>query len=653
MTRGLSDQLASEYGTLVLARLQSLALAARPRIASPRSGEAGGRIGVWEPRLTADGAVEFIRSKAFAHEWRFWADVERIPPKAGRRLVLLGESAARGYLYDPAVTPAAVLQSMLPGVEVVDLARTDLTAPALASMLDGLHALEPDVIVLFAGNNWHAVLFEIPDLQRLAAAIRERGYSGCRQVFIDEIVVPRARALMDSLASTGRDLGAKVVVVVPEFNLQDWRGEPSVLAPVLPGDGNSAWMQARRRGFEALGRRDIEVASAAAREMSSLDGGTSAVGPTLLADALLAAGRREKAREPLEAARDAVYGILVAHSPRCPAGVQEVLREKAAEHGFALVDLPHVFERALGGEIPDRRVFLDYCHLTLEGMRVAMTEVAARLNGESAAEALIVNAADEGVAHFLAAIHNAHYGQSAEIVRHHCARALELCPSVADQMLAFVDSQLRRAERWMCRSFETLSERPAVRRYLAAADPRVMSKLADVVLIEAMVSALESVGVAARATVARLLQENDQSRRPVDLLAAHRRATTFRERGGYSLAYERAYVRALDTLSVFFVARAEAGPLSCRLTCRLPGGEGEVAVRMNSVPAGILVVRREWATFDLTLPGAVGINRIELDWPLLSPPPGSIEHAACRLECGAYPDVLPAWGEVHAFTAGH
>jgi hypothetical protein len=442
LTGGLSRLLASEDGTLILARLQALALASRPRGAGPRPVQAGGRIGVWEPRLAAGSVLEFVRSRACAPEWRFWADVERIPPKVGPRVVLLGESAARGYLYDPAVTPAAVLQHMLPDREVIDLARTDLTGPELASLFDGLHALEPDAIVLFAGNNWHTVLFELTELHRLADAVRQRGYAGCRHLFVDDIVVPRARVLMDALAGAAREIGAEVVVV-PEFNLRDWHGEPSLLAPVLRAGGNAGWMEARRRGHAALQRNDLDGAAAAAAEMIALDGSTSAVGPALLAETLLAAGRQAEARVWLEAARDAVYGILVAHSPRCPEKVQGVLRDKAEEHGFGLVDLPRVFERVLGGELPDRRLFLD-----------------------------------------------------------------------------------------------------------------------------------------------------------------------------------------------------------------LPGGEGAVVVSVNGVAASTLRVRREWTTFELTLPGGAGVNRIELEWPSLPAPPDSLERAARRLERGTYPDVLPVFGEVHAFTIG-
>jgi hypothetical protein len=331
--------------------------------------------------------------------------------------------------------------------------------------------------------------------------------------------------------------------------------------------------------------------------------------------------------------------------------VQEVLREKAAEHGFVLVDLPRVFERALDGDLPDRRFFLDYCHLTVEGMRVAMAEVAARLDRDPSLGAQAVNPEDEAIAHFLAAIHNAHYGQSDEIVRHHCARALALSSTVADQMLAFVDSQLRPAERWMCTSFERLSRPPAVRRYLAAVDPRVMAKLADFGLVEAIVDALEEAGVAARAHVAALVADEGTAGRLVDLLTPRLRATTFRERSGHSLGPERAYVQSFDTVSTFALPRADAGSIRCSLTCRLPGGEGVVTVRMNGVPVRTVAAGRKWTTVVLTLPVDRGVNRIELEWPLLPPRADSLERAARRLESGVYPDVLPAFGEIHAFTA--
>jgi hypothetical protein len=654
LTRTLSGAFASEDGALLLARLQALSLAARLPVRRPSPGR-NDRIGVWKPRRGKGRGRELVRDPARAAEWRFWADVERIAPKRRRRVVLLGESVARGYLYDPALTPAGVLASMLPRREVVDLARTDLTMTELGGMLDGLHALEPDAIVLFAGNNWHNLGFELTDVARLAAAVRERGFAGTRRVFMDEMVLPRARALLDALAATARDLGAKVVVVVPEFNLRDWRSEPTVLAPVLPGEDNVVWLAAHARGREAMARGDLEAAAAAAGAMIDLDEGTSSSSQELLAAVLIARGRSAEARARLETARDAAFGLLAPHSPRCPAEVQDVLRGKSAEHGFALVDLPRVFERAQDGELPDRRLFLDYCHLTRAGIELAMGEVAARLRrpGSPAASrhhGPVLRPEDEAAAHFLAAIHNAHYGQTAEVLRHHCARALELAPAFAEVMRAYVESHLGPGERWMSASFDVLSAHPAISRYLSVSDPRLMEKLADFALIEAMVASLEEAGVHARAAAARAMAENDGPG-AIDLLRPSRRATTFRERGTHALGGERAYVQAFTPTSVFFLTRPRAGPVSFRLTCRLPGGRGEIAVGIDGGRDIRLAVQERWKTFEFELRAPEGLSRITLEWPVRAPPPDSLERAARRLERGSYPDVFPWFGEVHAFQA--
>jgi hypothetical protein len=72
---------------------------------------------------------------------------------------------------------------------------------------------------------------------------------------------------------------------------------------------------------------------------------------------------------------------------------------------------------------------------------------------------------------------------------------------------------------------------------------------------------------------------------------------------------------------------------------------------MNGSAAGALAADVRWKTFALDLVAQAGLNRIALEWPLLPPPAGAFERAARRLERGAYPDVLPVFGEVHAFTA--
>src|SRR6478672_6895491 len=89
-------------------------------------------IGIWE-RVTENDKVSFVRRMDTMDEWHFWANLGRIDPKGKKRRVLfMGESVARGYLYDPDFTPARALQMILDGqvgegeFEVIDLARTNL-----------------------------------------------------------------------------------------------------------------------------------------------------------------------------------------------------------------------------------------------------------------------------------------------------------------------------------------------------------------------------------------------------------------------------------------------------------------------------------------------------------------------------------------------
>src|SRR5688500_4168848 len=262
LTRQLADTFSSDEGSIVLARMQRLALAAARMPVPPRP-DSGLRLGIWEPRAAENGGLEFARIAATSDEWRYWADVDRIPRKTGRRVVLVGESVARAYLFDPELTLAGMLSASL-GVEVVDLARTDLGAAHLPVLFDALPVLEPDAVVLFAGNNWCGVRLELEELDLLANAVRTGGFSRSRALFL-EMIRGRARSTLDAIAA--RLEGIPLCVVVPEFNLQDWRSEPSVVVPVLAEI--ERWLDLQRQG--------------SADEMIALDGGTSAVSQHLAA----------------------------------------------------------------------------------------------------------------------------------------------------------------------------------------------------------------------------------------------------------------------------------------------------------------------------------------------------------------------------------
>lgn len=639
LTRQLAETLASDDGGILLARMQRLALAAARRPAPARP-DRGLRLGIWEPIAGDDGALEFARTADTTGEWRYWADVERIPRKTGPRVVLVGESVARAYLFDPEVTLAGMLAASL-GVEVVDLARTDLTSEQLPSLFDALPALEPDAIVLFAGNNWSSVRLELEELDLLAGAVRDGGFARCRAVFLDRLIRGRARATLDAIAT--RLEGVPLCVVVPEFNLKDWRSEGSVVVPVI--DDVARWLQ-----LQAEGRAD---------EMIALDGGASAVSQQIAAEQAMARGDTEEARRRLEAARDALCGLMIAHSPRCPGVVQEELRAAARQHGFQLVDLPQLFgdlhpglhpaaqsPRGGGPGLPDRRLFLDYCHLTGEGLSAAVTAIAdaiAPIVGVAAAPPPLPDAHVAACAHLLAAIHNAHYGQPADVVSYHAKRARELDPNIRGLAAALAEVVSRRSEAWLCRAWEVVGREPQGHRYLGAPEMMRAPRVADMTLANALAAAADADGL----VDAILLEEADSV--PLDLLAPRHRATTFRDVIGQGLGPLLGFVRATAPISRFVLARARAENLSARITLR---ASGVVAVVVNGVRVAELPAGMRWSTSALALPLERGHNLIELHWPPPRPDTSAqFERAARRLERGLYPEVLAAFGEVHAFVA--
>src|SRR5690349_9542189 len=70
-------------------------------------------IGIWE-RKEENGNVCFARRVDMMEVWHFWANVGRIEAKSSKlRVLFIGESVARGYLYDPGFTPALALQMIL------------------------------------------------------------------------------------------------------------------------------------------------------------------------------------------------------------------------------------------------------------------------------------------------------------------------------------------------------------------------------------------------------------------------------------------------------------------------------------------------------------------------------------------------------------
>jgi hypothetical protein len=629
-----------------------------------------------------------------------YATRKTIPAKktAKRRICFFGESAAAGYLYAPHLTPAQVLEEQLNHVEgagafeVVDLARTNETLRPLVATVQAAMQLAPDLLVIYTGNNWN--LLETPELSPYAPSVRAR-QSYAELLTAGGLLGPARRARMEIAQLAGEAfskiaaLGVPVVLVIPEVNLADWES----LQPVawLPREGTTRWYEAYRRAIVRLAEGNAKEAEAAAWEMVELDGGSNPTPFRLLARGFALEGREEAERDACISEVDsqpyALLGFLGA--PQVTTVAREILELAAETHGFAAVDLRPVFAEHGGSLLPGRRFFLDYCHLTVEGMQVAMAAVSAevlRLTGtegeprESWRDLLErlpapnVSPEADTVAKLGAALHNAHRllpvlpGTKLRLLEHWCQAALDASPDPGAVAEALLDIAAVRA-----------TPGPAV---LSAAFARNFASpyrlllqhgwrwdFLDADLLEATGNVLARAGhEKAGEEIDRLLLTGyplppegvDLSRPPFLVEPLARFFPEAMAGSGGSGLGRRATYRSPWPESSFCLICDASQDVDLVLTARLQSFSGaarksEVMLNLNGTSVGKIEIEERFRRHTLRIGRGLlrsGRNRLLLRWP---PPPPCGEEALAgarkRLEEGIEADLHPVFGEIYSLLA--
>jgi hypothetical protein len=655
-------------------------------IAARYRGDESAPIGIWMPD-TRDGRLVFVRDDtALTREW--WPPHSRLEPKRSLlplRIVLLGESTAAGWFYAPGLTPATVLAERLAAArgkgiyEVLDLTMVNLQAPPLTELAGAALQLDPDVMVVFAGNNWPLRLPFFPDVSaadgaEAAQALRAGGMAGLRRL-ADERTRTSASATVEILARLAEAGGVSLVVVIPEVSLGDWPRDRPV--PWLPGDAAARWHAAHARTLGALEAGAGPEAVHAARAMLELDGGVSATSHRLLGDALAAQGRAAEARAAYAAAVDARAWDNFPPLPSATSVVRDAIREGAAAQEIACVDLPAVLA-AESPEIPGRRLFLDYCHLTVEGMRVTMAAVAAevqrvvepapqRTSRRADARRTAAIAPDtDATVKFLTALYTAHWGQPPDLeagpgpalAREWLAAALQASPAIETALRAYAASRaaplsaaaLSSAHRQMAAAITELGHESTGGDGL---DPEVVETIRALLAARGRPLGDE--------VEAELIRHHGVGGGAVDLLhPPYHWRWLDRYEGGSGFGQDAgALYRARWPASHFCLVAEGVEAVRLALTARLPrvAGDraGELAVAVNGAPVGRAPLTDRWsrATLDLP-PGRLrrGFNRVTLRWPAL-PAEGdaALAQIARRLDQGIPTDLHPVFGELFTLRA--
>ena len=671
----LAESLCSEAGLAafrLMVRLQNLNSkreSAKGKSGEPKS-EAGqvARIGIWE-RQTTNGKTSFVRTSDEQGR-HLWADVEELASSSEKqRVVLIGESVARGFFYDPHVTPASLLGAMLSttaegDVEVVDLARIDLQMKQLLDLAESAAALEPDAIVIFAGNNWHPITgLTQQQLSEIALLVENSRSWTVVKDYLEERLREQVKSLLAELGEIQKNNGIPILLLIPEFNLLDWRSECDA-PPLLDDDDLLEWLSIQDRAKAALAEGRTEEAAKLARALIDLDGGTTPVGFNIQARLHRDAGATSGLRPLLEKARDAGISLTKHQTPRCFGTIQQVLREDAGQYDIRLIDLPSRFEDHLGGDIPGRRLFNDYCHLTLEGMRVAMASAAEQLlpilsRPPRTWRSLLTTefaVADKAIAEasFLAAVHNANWDNGAELVKFHLTNAIKQYPRILTLMRAFLDFHVRSAPSPLCAAFEQMARTEnlsLVSRLFRS--PRVEKNI-NFELVRAIVEVLEPFQSDITEYVRELLIAEHSTTVDRNLLEKFYSGMTSEQ----SWDQDRyGYYRACRRESRFVFICDEPEDTKLRITSRTnAGGSGQkIVIRVNGVAVDSFVAATRWQNVVLTVPGSVlskGINELEIVWPEKGWAfPTRAAGIVKTLDEGRVPEAGPIFGEVHMLLA--
>ncbi|MEO5346701.1 MAG: hypothetical protein H7834_10035 [Magnetococcus sp. YQC-9] len=631
-------------------------------------------IGIWEP-VEQDGQTIYRRSEVDPFTASRWSAAETIPAKsAKKRIIYLGESVARGFFFDPHFNPVRAMEAMLAGEEsacgheIIDLACNGLFMPALLKLAHDALALQPDLLILFAGNNWlepNALWRELTP--RMANALRTgTGVAGINRA-IETWLTERVEDLLNRLQTLAASQQVPVLVVIPEFNLVDFSSDSVAGLPLMRApEAHTLWQQVLDEAQTRLQQEDWNEAERFAVRLRELDDGATSQAWTLTARCQKARGDLETARTSLERARDAMLWCWPLLTPRRPQVVRETLMSRRDQLApwVTLLDLPEALSAWRNGALPDREIFLDYCHLTVEGTAMVAAEMVRAIRrildqAECDGVALAARAprpapAIVSRAHLFAAMHNASWGQSRELVRHHAQKAAA-CPEVAQLATLMADLACRRLPGALCDLF------PEV---LALDDLFAVFRLADMgerrhdLLIEEIKLAFTGCDPQlAERLKTRLSAAHGMGTEPVDLLDPYRHLTNWCQPGGEwwkSSTFFTSYTEESDFL---LHLTENSRPLTLTLTARMAEGVASgasIQIKLNGNDfATTAPVQARWTTHTITLPVAhlhPGKNLLTLIWPFPPSVATNWRQLADRLESGTQPMLFQPWGEIQTLV---
>ncbi|CAN5482039.1 hypothetical protein BH09BAC6_BH09BAC6_06510 [soil metagenome] len=650
-----------------------------PEVVPSRLTKNNKTIGIWKPEYV-NGEVSYKIDPKFSNSMHFWASVNTIPAKSDKkRIVFLGESVARGYLFDPYFNPAMALEKLLNGselidAEVIDLAKVSIEIEELTKLTTDSIGFDPDAIVVFAGNNWFSSFrnnltsnsaVEIDKIVNQYSSVEADG-SKCLnnqvfkqiKIYIESKLAEITVNYINCLTEISKTNNVPVVFIIPEFNLLDWKSTEAerILLRLSDADLNN-WLNAKQTAETAVANNDLESLAVAAGKMVEIDW-SHPLGYELLAKYYKETGNYDDARNCLENARDTSMFCRSSGQARVYKIIQDTLVEEAKKNDITIINLPEIFKKHLNGALPGRNLFIDYCHLNIEGINISMGKTAHKLLEIFKASPVDENKIDlsvinvdknvRAVAYLCAAVHNSHYGQTSEIVDYLCKQAFSSLDVIVDLVKRYADMATRKISTVLCKSHDEIVESEAILQYQRGVGfiSKTNNKLLDIDLVDTIVKELKAIGVDIEDEVTSLrIKEHGITSRGVDLLQSCYKTSSYEEYCGNDVPY----LRSRNVTTGFFVVAGETTTAKVKITYRTPSaGDENIKVLLNDNVIESLPSSKRWKSAEFAVENGLfkkGINHLTICWPHQNPGNSSVND--CTNDASVIEKLSLVFGEIH------
>ncbi|MGV8001661.1 hypothetical protein QPK14_05805 [Photorhabdus temperata subsp. temperata] len=640
-------------------------------------------IGTWHP-AKIDGEITFIRREQ--SDSIFWESSRQklmVGKAAGvKRVCLIGESAALGMFFSPHTTPAKTLAHLLNQHsniewEIIDLARSCMNAGGLLETCKASLQLQPDYVIILAGNNWFSdVLFEhdapLERRKNYANVLANSGPNGIAVEYREKLE-ENAEILINKIEVISRESSAEFIFALPASNYADWERKTPLH---WLGHGKTAeWYELYRNASQAIMNRQYVEALALGLNMIDIDGGIAATSNRIVANSLIALNRAEEAKSYLDA--ECSYSLMydiVTSFPGTPSFVKERIIQQNV--GIKIIDLEYYFSKYLGTSVLDDSLFVDYCHMTPEGFKIAMAPIAEWLmnygkdkpdaNWEVMARKTIeldVSSYDLAVSYFYIALYNSHINRPLnEVVERErivklFEKAVQYSAKILDVMELYVKAR-------SCEKGAGFSLSRAGQKLLELVNSPLdfpvaqTSPGADAQTIDAICEIFDKHGRNGKA-LKEFYQKSyiDQLKHGIDLTEPQyidRVSAVIRVSIDPEVNTRRSlpYFKSWWPTSSFTLITSGNHDLNMEITSRVKKyiEESKVRILINGELLAKIEPSSAWSHHKLIIPGSLtkpGFNTITLEWPKLAQDEEKeVLNISSRYNKGLKTEIFPVFGEL-------